>query len=195
MLDNGAFTYWKRDNGSDRTWDAYYSWAYQWLDYQTTWAVIPDVINGTEAENDHLICEWFAKVGTFRQAAPVWHLHESLDRLDRLVRGFDKVCIGSSGEYAQISSPSWNNRMNDAFNKVICKGSGRPLTWVHMLRGMSLSGSIYPFASVDSTDVARNHLQVPGKARKMVQRWDALQCPGKWTQQPVQMELAHASRD
>jgi hypothetical protein len=49
-----------------------------------------------------------------------------------------------------------------------------------MLRGMSLSGSEYPFASVDSTDIGRNHNRPHNNAAAMAQRWDALQNPARW---------------
>ena len=189
MIDNGAFSIWKRNRDIKMyPWDGYYSWIRPWLDYQTTWCVIPDVINGLEIENDRLIGQWFSIMASYRQSAPVWHLHESLTRLERLMRGFERVCIGSSGEYAVIHSDGWNNRMNEAFN-LICKGSGRPKVWVHMLRGMSLSGSIYPFASVDSTDVARNHEGRNGRALAMANRWDSVQCPARWQELPIQAAL------
>jgi hypothetical protein len=190
MLDNGAFSQWKR-NRLAPVWDGFYGWAKEWLEYQTTWAVIPDVIGGTEIENDRLIAAWYLEMGSYKQAAPVWHLHESIDRLDRLVYGFDRVCFGSSGEFATIGSTAWNNRLNEAFNQI-CRGSGRPPAWIHMLRGMSLSGSIYPFASVDSTDIARNHNRPHSEALEMANRWDAMQCPAKWKEQPTlkPLELA-----
>lgn len=186
MLDNGAFSAWRRSYAPN--WPAYYAWARHWLGYHTTWAVIPDVIGGTEHENDGLICEWFVTIGSFRQAAPVWHLHESFERLERLVRSHDRVCFGSSEDYSAVNSASWNNRVNEAFNRI-CKGSGRPPAWIHMLPGMSLSGSCYPFASVDSTDVARNHEQGLGRALKMARRWDAVQCPSTWQPMPTQQLL------
>jgi hypothetical protein len=58
-----------------------------------------------------------------------------------------------------------------------------------MLRGMSLAGSIYPFASVDSTDVARNHNRPQNIARGMADKWDAIQCPARWKEQPIQMVI------
>lgn len=191
MIDNGAYGAFTCGKVID--WNDFYAFVRPYLDYPTTWAVIPDVIDGTEDDNDGLIAEWFGKMGDFKQAAPVWHLHESLDRLVRLVRGFDRVCFGSSGEYWKVNSPKWNDRMNEAFNRI-CKGSGAPPCWIHMLRGMSLSGSIYPFASVDSTDVARNHEQVKGRAIKMASRWDAVQCPPRWLKQPTQPQLEIAGR-
>ena len=189
MLDNGAFSLWKLNpKVFTYCWDGFYSWARPWLDYHTTWAVIPDVIGVTECENDRLISQWFQLMGSYRRAAPVWHLHESLDRLERLAQGFERVCFGSSGEYKTIGSPGWNHRMNEAFN-LICRGSGRPSVWVHMLRGMSLTTSIYPFASVDSTDVARNHNRPQNTARKMADLWDAQQCPPRWAETATQQEL------
>lgn len=182
MLDNGAYSFWKQGKRVD--WLGYKLWAMKWLDFHTTWAVIPDVIDCSETENDALIDSW----GVRRQSAPVWHIHESFGRLERLISRFDRVCFGSSGEFAQIGSTKWNNRMNEAFNRI-CKGSGRPPAWIHMLRGMSLSGSDYPFASVDSTDIARNHEQEPGRARAMADRWDAAQCPGRWTRKPILQPL------
>ena len=192
MIDNGAYTLWKRNRIQDtpRSWEGFFYWVKPWLDYHTTWCVMPDVIDGTEEENDMLVNQSIRALGGIRQAAPVWHLHESFTRLEMLVVRFDKVCFGSSGEYAAVGSESWNNRVNEAFNRI-CRGSGRPPAWIHMLRGMSLSGSVYPFASVDSTDVARNHEQVPGRALKMAQRWDALQCPATWIKQPIQTGLSH----
>lgn len=74
MLDNGAFSFWRSGRKTD--WLAFYDWADPWLDYWTTWAVIPDVIDGDEDANDALIAEW--PFGT--RGAPVWHLHESLWR-------------------------------------------------------------------------------------------------------------------
>src|SRR6266851_5322295 len=75
MLDNGAFSVWRRGTKSD--WPGYYRWADQWLDYPTTWAVIPDTIDGTDDESDALISEW----PHGERGAPVWHLHEPIDRL------------------------------------------------------------------------------------------------------------------
>ena len=47
MLDNGAFSKWK--SGKETDWNKYYEWTDKWLDYPTTWAIIPDVV---EAEAD-----------------------------------------------------------------------------------------------------------------------------------------------
>lgn len=46
-----------------------------------------------------------------------------------------------------------------------------------MLRGMQCVKWGYPFASIDSADVARNHNGNKLTAREMADRWDAMQCP------------------
>lgn len=188
MLDNGAYSLWKLNPlATTYHWPAFYAWAKEWLASRTTWAVIPDCINGTEEENDRLVAQGIKEFGGMRQIAPVWHLHESFERLEKLVVWFDRVCIGSSGQYAVVGSDSWNARMNEAFNRI-CRGTGNPPAWIHMLRGMSLAGSIYPFASLDSTDVARNHNR-KDNARDMADRWDAIQNPPRWTRSAVQQPL------
>jgi hypothetical protein len=58
-----------------------------------------------------------------------------------------------------------------------------------MLRGMQLAGMRWPFASVDSTDIAQNHHLPHRSPAKMRARWDAMQCPAKWSPRPEQMEL------
>jgi hypothetical protein len=158
MLDNGAFSIWRAGKG-DVDLDAYAAWARPWLDYRTTWCVIPDKIDGTEEENDQLLAAWFQHRLPFEQCAPVWHMHESLERLVRLCAGYPRVCLGSSGEFATVGDDRWHRRMTAAMDKLC--GDGPAPCWLHMLRGLALSGSDYPFASADSTNVARNHLGSP----------------------------------
>lgn len=181
MLDNGAFRAWIRGSATD--WEGYYRWAEKWLAYQTTWAVIPDVIDGDEEANDRLILEW----PHGDRGAPVWHMHESIDRLLRLASVWPRVCIGSSGSYRMVGSDSWHHRMTEAMNQLC--GDGPAPCWLHMLRGMALGGSIYPFASVDSTDIARNHKRPQNIATAMAERWDALQCPAVWHRRAVNQNL------
>jgi hypothetical protein len=172
MLDNGAFSMWRAGKPTD--WPGFYDWCDRWLDYPTTWAVIPDVIDGDEADNDRLITEWpFGDRGV-----PVWHMHESLERLYRLAERWSRLCIGSSAEYQVVGSKKWHGRMRAAWD-LLCPDGGRP-PWVHMLRGLALCGSLYPFASADSTNIARNHASTKEDILDMVQRIDAVQCPGRW---------------
>lgn len=60
---------------------------------------------------------------------------------------------------------------------------------LHMLRGMQCSGRRWPFASVDSTDIAQNHSRPQNTPQLMANRWDAMQCPGIWHQRIEQEEL------
>lgn len=180
MLDNGAFS--KFTRGGDTDWPAYYDWCDQWIS-ATTWAVIPDVIDAGSQEQDALIREW--PHGHY--GAPVWHSSEPLERLYRLCDEWPKVCIGSTDEHWQVMGEPWRARMDDAFNGLAQRHARMP--WLHMLRGMQLATQSYPFASLDSTDVARNHASRDQSARAMADRWDAAQCPTSWERRPVQLDL------
>jgi hypothetical protein len=185
MLDNGAYSVWKR--GAEADWTAYYRWCEEWLACPTTWAVIPDVVDGGSQLQDALVKEW-----PFRhRGAPVWHMDEPLDRLLRLCDGWPRVCIGSTAEYAVVGSDPWHARMTEAFGAVAARH--RHLPWLHMLRGMQTTTWGYPFASVDSSDVAQNHHRPHNGARKMADRWDAAQCPARWTPRPRQEPLQLAA--
>lgn len=174
MLDNGAFSLWRAGKPTD--WPGFYRWCETWLDYKTTWAVIPDVISGDESANDALIAEWpFGDRG-----APVWHLHESIDRFRRLCERWPRVCIGSSGDYSAVDNPRWRQRMDDAM-LAICAPGAAPPVWLHMLRGMKMAKRKYPFASVDSTDIARNHHLLHQGAGLMAAVWDSHNCPPRWS--------------
>jgi hypothetical protein len=114
--------------------------------------LIPDVIDGNEAENDALIEEYRDD----RDGVPIWHLHESMERLRRLVAEHRRVAFGSSGSYAQIGTDSWWHRMGIAMAHC-CDSKGRPFTKLHGLR--MLDPRVFrkfPFASADSTNAARN---------------------------------------
>jgi hypothetical protein len=152
-LDNGAFSAWR--SGTPITdWAAFYEWVKQWQQHPGfDWFLIPDVIDGTESANDALVSSsvWSP------YGMPVWHLHESLDRIERLIaRGFQRIAIGSSGMFAQIGAPSWWRRMAEAM-AVLCDEQGRPRIKLHGLRMLDpYVFSCFPFASADSTNVARN---------------------------------------
>jgi hypothetical protein len=193
ILDNGAFPAWTQGKATD--WPGFVAWAKPWLEHRTTWAVMPDVIGGSEEENDRLIA-WLFKhdAEVFRRSAPVWHLDESIDRLKRLCHGYERVCFGSSGMFRTPGDGRWMRRMEEAMN-AIC-GSGPAPTWLHMLRAMDeTAGGPFPFASADSTNVARNHAGTNGgRARKSAARMaseiDARQTPARWHRVPVAEELA-----
>lgn len=179
MLDSGAFSAWTVGKPIE-DWRPYLDWCDRWLDYPTTWAVIPDVITGSEDENDALLKQW-----PFRhRGAPVWHMHESISRLLWLVNNWPKVCIGSSAQYAKLLTPAWEAQMDKAWRAI--SANDRRTPWVHMLRGMQLIRERWPFASVDSTSIARNHAGnksrgTPAKSpATMMKQWDAGQCPPRF---------------
>ncbi len=181
MLDNGAFSAWKR--GHEPNWSLFYAWCEQWLHHPNTWAVIPDVINAGAQLQDALVREW----PHGQRGAPVWHMDEPIERLLKLTDEWPKVCVGSTDAYAVVLSDPWKRRMDEAFNEIAQRHRFMP--WLHMLRGMQCSGLRWPFASVDSTDIGRNHNRPQNTPRQMADRWDAMQCRTPWESQPVQMEM------
>lgn len=137
MLDNGAFSAWTKGRAVD--WRGFYSWAEPLLSHPH-WAVVPDVIHGDEAANDGLLAECPLPR---ELAAPVWHLHESLDRLRKLADAYPRLCFGSSGQYATPGTAGWTARIDAAWDTIARTGC-RP--WVHMLRAMKeASHGPWPF--------------------------------------------------
>lgn len=181
MLDNGAFSKWKR--AADTDWPRFYDWCDRWLSYPSTWAVIPDVIDGGSQLQDALLRDWpFGHRG-----APVWHMDEPLSRLLRLCSEWPKVCIGSTAEYRVVMSDVWRRRMDECWNALAAEH--RHLPWVHMLRGMQCGGEQWPFASADSTNIAQNHWRPQNTPRSMADELDAMQTPGAWVRRAEQLEL------
>ncbi len=152
-LDNGAFSAWKAGRPYD--FDGYMDWAEHWLGHPgCDFAVIPDIIDGNEKENDDLLYS-LPLTGKARWV-PVWHLHESIERLVKLALSWPRVALGSSGEYSTVGDPRWWSRMAEAMD-AITDDSGRPITRLHGLRMLDPGVFSYiPFASADSTNVARN---------------------------------------
>ena len=57
-LDNGAFTAWRAGRRVE-DWNVYYRWVEMWRRHPgCDFALIPDVIEGSELENDDLVAEW-----------------------------------------------------------------------------------------------------------------------------------------
>lgn len=151
-IDNGAFIFWQR--GMEPDWPAFYAWLLPWICHpRLDFVVIPDVIEGTEEENDALVEAW---PHGREKGAPVWHTNESPERLQRLARAFPRVCIGSSGEYDIRFKDRYLARVR-AVLRPICNSQGHPITRIHLLRG--LNPDVFtklPAASADSTNVGRN---------------------------------------
>lgn len=155
--DNGAYSFWKSGQGEIDV-PAYAAFVQRWSKHPGfDWCLIPDVIDGSESINDQRIIEWGFASGIRRElSVPVWHLHETIDRLVGLANAYPRVAIGSSGQFAKLRTAAWDRRMDDAF-AAICDPEGFPITKLHGLR--MLDGDIlkrYPFASADSSNVARN---------------------------------------
>jgi hypothetical protein len=152
VLDNGAFSAWK--SGKKHDFEGYAIWAEQWLKHPAVeWAVIPDVIDGDEEANDALLADWPLS-GSL--SVPVYHMHESLDRLERLCDAYPRVALGSSGKWADPGSPEWWARIAEVMS-ACCDEEGRPLTKLHGLRMLDpVIFSHLPLASADSCNVARN---------------------------------------
>lgn len=189
-VDNGAFSAWRA--GEPITdWSEFYKWAEMCMRHPSCdFAVIPDVIDGCEMINDLTLyaCplpRWFG--------APVWHMHESLERLERLAAGWHRVCIGSSGEFSMPGSPAWWDRI-DAAMGVVCDADGYPKCKLHGLRMLNPKVfSRIPLASADSTNIGRNvgidknwsngnYLPPTKEARAMVMRSriEAVNSPSRW---------------
>jgi hypothetical protein len=151
-LDNGAFSAWK--NGRSYDFGGYVEWARHWLRHPAVdWCVIPDVIDGAEADNKRLIQDWPLPPAV---SVPVWHLHESTDYLDQLCQTFPRIALGSSGNFADPGTEKWWGRMADAM-RAVCDSDGYPRVKIHGLRMLDpVLFSHLPFTSADSCNVARN---------------------------------------
>lgn len=197
-VDNGAFSAWK--SGKPITdWKRYYAWIAGLHRIPTfDFAVIPDVIDGDEAANDALLNEWPWREYAPWIGSPVWHMHESIERLQRLSLSYPRVCIGSSGEFSLIGNMRWWDRMAQAMN-AICDKSGLPVCKLHGLRMLNpeVFGRL-PFSSADSTNIAQNigidsawkgTYTPPNKETRalvMRQRIESVQSPAFWSPQKTQ---------
>jgi len=196
-IDNGAFSAWRSGNPIT-DWSGFYEWAEMCMRFPSCdFAVIPDVIEGTESDNDDLLSEWPLPR---HFGAPVWHMHESLERLERLVNEWPRICLGSSGEFSVVGNENWWSRINDAM-VIICDDRQRPKCKLHGLRMLNPKVvSRLPLASADSTNIGRNigidvhwkkgHYLPPTKeARAMVMRSriESVNSPSVWT--PIEMTM------
>ncbi len=151
IFDNGAFTAWKQGKPLDIP--SYVAWVTDWYKHPGfDWALVPDVIDGDEDANDRLLADWPTQL----PGVPVWHMHESFERLERLVNTYKTVALGSSGEYSSPNSKVWWVRMAAALDAV-CDSSGRPPCKLHGLRMLNPAVfSRMPLSSADSTNATVN---------------------------------------
>lgn len=203
-IDNGAFSAWTAGKPIE-DWSEFFDWAEE-ISYlpHCDFIVIPDVIDGDLNAQTALIGRFLQRFGDrgMQVGAPVFHLHEPLHHASYLARTWNRVCIGSSGEYAEIGTAKWWQRMNLVMN-AMCDSKGRPRCKIHGLRMLDPDVfTRFPFSSADSTNAARNigidsrwrgTYTPPNKeARAMIliERIEHHQSANKWESQPEQMEIA-----
>lgn len=189
MIDWGGYPAWKAGLDLNEEYrNGYYSWLDPVLDRPTTWAVIPDIIGAPSQINDSLLKEW--PHGKER-GWPVYHLDAQMmqhpDRMLRLLDDYGHACIGWAEKDLPILGEDHTRCMDRLWN-AIRKRHGNRTPPVHHFRGTQLTtGGDWPLASVDSTDVARNHHRPQNTARAMADRWNAAQCPARWVErEPVE---------
>ncbi len=171
-LDNGAFSVWRSGGRLDL--EGFASWVDEWKRHPGyDWHLIPDVIGGAERENDALIWGWVTRSETHdANPVPVWHMHESLQKLRVLAGAFRRVAIGSSGPWPNPGTRGWRARMAEAMAAIV-DGDGRPMCKLHGLRMLAPKiFTQYPFASADSTNAAVN--------AGSVRRWKGYCPPQPW---------------
>lgn len=150
-VDNGSFTTWKQ--GKTFSPDKYYNFIEKHKSHPAfDFAVIPDLIDGSEKDNNTMLYDWPFKnyIGV-----PVWHMHESLSRLRKLAELYPKIAIGSSSQFKTPGTNLWNIRIKEAFNMIT--EEGEVICKVHGLRMLDPKiFTRFPFSSCDSTNVGRN---------------------------------------
>lgn len=152
VLDNGAFTFWM--GGKSPDWDEYYRWVNEWATHPGyDWHLIPDIIDGSEDDNWRLMFHYGRKAAC---GVPVYHLHESLEHLERLIMNYERIAIGSSGQWPNPGTDSWWARMADVM-AVVCI-DGKPRCKLHGLRMLDPQVfSKLPLSSADSCNAGRNN--------------------------------------
>lgn len=155
VIDNGAFSAWRR--GDEYRVKDFFKFANAWFRHPSMdWCLVPDTIDADEAKNNDLINEWMDCGASVSLSVPVWHMHESIDRLFYLSSNWPRVAIGSSGQWPTPGTDSWWKRISDAMS-AICDQEGRPVCRLHGLR--MLNPEIFtrlPLSSADSANASVN---------------------------------------
>lgn len=201
-VDNSAFSFWS--TGEKPDWSQYCFWVLGICQHpRFDFAIIPDVIDGDESENNRLIDFWERSMKRVA-CCPVWHLHESIDRLRWLCANWDRVAMGSSGEYANPGqSDKWWDRMDEAFDAICHKETGYPIAKMHGLRMLRRDiVERYPFASCDSTNAVQNGSRTAQKIGTdnhwgrltIARRVESVASPSSWSvkEKPNQLFLIGA---
>jgi hypothetical protein len=195
VLDNGSYTFWKNDVETD--WDGFYDWVKYWMHHpRFAWYLIPDVIGGTDEENDSLV----ENCKLENHGVPVFHIGESLGRISKFLdQGFKRMAIGSTPGYELKSSNFWNE-MRKLFELICVEGS--PKMKIHGLRMLDPEiVQAFPFSSCDSADAAMegifdykwNHRYFPltqaGRAAMVADYLERSQSPSVYIKRPTQIEM------
>jgi len=155
ITDCSSYPIWQKGQG-EVDYDGYVEWLLTFYRHPCfDWAIIPDIIDGTEEQNYRWVRDWL-RWGHRIKGVPVWHMHESLEYLEWLVSHFEIVALGSSGQWATPGTPAWWARMGQAMD-VICDKHGRPRCKLHGLRMLDMQiFTRLPLSSGDSTNAAVN---------------------------------------
>jgi hypothetical protein len=156
ILDNGAYSAWS--NGKELDVEGYADWVRDWVKHPGfDWCLMPDVIDGSEDDNARMRAKWWRIApDLWKHSVPVWHLDEPLEILKTFCNSNPQIAFGSSGEYREIGTGSWWQRMAEAMD-VVTDSDGRPRAKLHGLRMLDPTVfSHFPFSSADSTNVARS---------------------------------------
>ena len=185
IIDNGAFSVWRKGIVVD--WADFYTWVKKFID-RIEFFLIPDVINGTEKENNDLLERYKANRAALKsKGVPIWHVNESLERLDYLSSRYEYIAFGSAGQYANLGTLAWHSKMNEAM-RVVCDNQGLPKVKIHMLRCLDPKlFTQYPFFSGDSTNVAVNHHRTGWE--NIMNRIEAADSPYKYAGGATQLNL------
>ncbi len=152
VFDTGAYTLFRQGGGNyDLHYDAYLDWVRDYYRHpRFAWAIIPDVIDGGEDENDSYLKRWpddLKYVGV-----PVWHMNESLERLHRLCSNYPRVALAQGGYKGQFIP-----RLDEAMERI-CDENGQPICKLHGLKMQDPKiFTQYPFSSTDSTNIGQNN--------------------------------------
>ena len=115
ILDNGAFTAWKKGiTLDDAWWDGFYAWANAAMDKcPNAVCVIPDVINGNEADNLQLIADAIKgnKIKYPERAMAIWHIDKPWIHMMRGLGVLHKIGFDSA-DSCNIAMNHWRNKNN-----------------------------------------------------------------------------------
>lgn len=177
MLDNGAFSHWRSGKGQINQ-QAFFAWA---NDVQrrcpAAVAVVPDVIEGSEAQNWKEAERAVELSGFADRLMFVWHLNDSLDTLRNAAREFNYIAFGSCAEYdVQRKRAAYIERLAEAravIAEVEAETNRRP--WIHLMRGVAALPQALWVDSADSTNIARNHCRTKDQSEHVRRFADRIQ--------------------